>query len=128
TETAMKVAIQHWREKGMKSKNKIISRWMSYHGITMGALSMSGHISRREHFESILEKYPSVSAPYYYRDANGRTDEECDNFYAQELEKEILRVGSENIAAFIAEPIIGAAGGALTPSDNYFKKIKEVCE
>ncbi|MEI3605268.1 aspartate aminotransferase family protein [Pseudogracilibacillus sp. SE30717A] len=128
TETTMKIAIQYWQEKGIKTKTKIISRWMSYHGITMGALSMSGHISRRERFETLLDRYPSVSAPYYYRDANGRTTEQCDDYYAAELEKEILRVGSEHIAAFIAEPIVGAAGGALTPSKDYFKKIKAVCE
>lgn len=128
TETAMKIAIQHWQEKGIYTKTKIISRWMSYHGITMGALSMSGHIVRRERFETILESYPCLSAPYYYRDANGRTIEQCDNYYAEEFEREILRIGSENIAAFIAEPIVGAAGGALTPSNNYFKKMKEVCE
>src|SRR5690625_266842 len=128
TETAMKIAIQNWQEKGMKTKNKIISRWMSYHGITMGALSMSGHIGRRKNFESILKKYTSVSAPYYYREANEKDFEQCDQKYAEELEKEILRIGSEYIAAFIAEPIVGAAGGALTPSKNYFKKIKEVCD
>lgn len=128
TETAMKVAIQYWQEKGRKTKNKIISRWMSYHGITMGALSMSGHIARRERFESVLKSYPSVSAPYYYRDAVNRTIEECDDYYALELEKEILRVGKDNVAAFIAEPLVGAAGGALTPSDHYFQKIKAVCE
>ncbi len=128
TETAMKIAIQYWQEKGMKTKNKIISRWMSYHGITMGALSMSGHIQRRELFEPMLENYPSISAPYYYRDAEQRSIEECDDFYAQELEKEILRIGQDHIAAFIAEPIVGAAGGALTPSDGYFQKMKAVCD
>lgn len=128
TETAMKIAIQYWQEKGMKTKNKIISRWMSYHGITMGALSMSGHIQRRERFEPMLESYPSISAPYYYRDAGHRTIEECDDFYAQELEKEILRVGKDHIAAFIAEPMVGAAGGALTPSEGYFQKMKAVCD
>ncbi|MFS0645257.1 aspartate aminotransferase family protein [Siminovitchia sp. 179-K 8D1 HS] len=128
TETAMKIAIQYWQEQGIKTKNKIISRWMSYHGITMGALSMSGHIQRRERFEPMLENYPSVSPPYYYRDANGRTVEECDDAYAEELEKAILRVGKEHVAAFIAEPMIGAAGGALTPSDQYFRKIKAVCD
>ncbi|WP_339164923.1 aspartate aminotransferase family protein [Siminovitchia sp. FSL H7-0308] len=128
TETAMKIAIQYWQEQGRNTKNKIISRWMSYHGITMGALSMSGHIQRRERFEPMLENYPSVSAPYYYRDANGRTIEECDDDYAEELEKEIWRVGKEHIAAFIAEPLVGAAGGALTPSDQYFRKMKAVCD
>lgn len=128
TETAMKIAIQYWREKNIGTKTMFISRWMSYHGITLGALSLSGHISRRQHFEAILEKYPSISAPYYYRDANGKSVEQCDADYADELEKEILRVGRENIAAFIAEPIVGAAGGALTPSDHYFKKMKAICE
>ena len=128
TEMAMKIAIQYWQEKGIKTKNKIISRWMSYHGMTMGALSMSGHIQRRERFEPMLENYPSISAPYYYRDANHRTIEECDDYYAQELEKEILRVGKDHIAAFIAEPMVGAAGGALTPSDRYFQKMKAVCD
>ncbi|WP_217608823.1 aminotransferase class III-fold pyridoxal phosphate-dependent enzyme, partial [Bacillus sp. GbtcB15] len=52
TETAMKIAIQHWQEQGHFKKNKILSRWVSYHGITLGALSMSGHVSRRERFVS----------------------------------------------------------------------------
>ncbi len=128
TETAFKIAIQYWQEKGIPTKNKIISRWMSYHGITIGALGMSGHVGRRALFEPLLEKYPSISAPYYYRDGDGKTIEQCDDVYADELEKEILRIGSDQIAAFIAEPIIGAAGGALTPSKDYFKKIKAVCE
>lgn len=128
TETAMKIAIQYWQERGMETKTKIISRWMSYHGITMGALSMSGHIGRRKRFESTLQNYPSISAPYYYRDAKGRTIEQCDDDYALEFEKEILRVGKDNIAAFIAEPMVGAAGGVLTPSADYYKKIKAVCD
>lgn len=128
TETAMKIAIQHWQEKGKKTKNKIISRWMSYHGITLGALSMSGHINRRERFESILEKYPSISPPYYYRESSDRTREECDEDYAAEFESEILRIGKDNVAALIVEPIIGAAGGAITPSVQYYQKIKRICE
>jgi adenosylmethionine-8-amino-7-oxononanoate aminotransferase len=128
TETAMKIAIQYWQEKGQYKKTKIISRWMSYHGITMGALSMSGHLFRRERFELTLQKYPAVSAPYYYRDANGKTIEQCDEAYAMEFEKEILRIGEDSIAAFIAEPIVGAAGGALTPSETYFQKMKAICD
>lgn len=127
-ETALKIAIQYFQEKGQKTKNKIISRWMSYHGITMGALSMSGHIERRKRFETLLERYPSISAPYYYRDAIDKTIEQCDDMYARELEREILRLGEENVAAFIAEPIIGAAGGVLIPSENYYKKMKAICE
>ena len=58
TETAMKIAIQYWQDRNQPTKTFILSRWFSYHGITMGALSMSGHLKRRERFSSLLEKYP----------------------------------------------------------------------
>src|SRR5699024_3139446 len=128
TETAFKIAIQYWQEKGKMKKNKIISRQMSYHGITLGALAMSGHTGRREMFEEILEKYAILSAPYYYHDGIGRTIDECDDDYVEQFEREILRIGSENIAAFIAEPMVGAAGAVLTPTKNYVKKIKALCD
>lgn len=111
TETAMKIAIQYWQEKGQAQKDRIISRWTSYHGITMGALSMSGHVLRRQRFSSMLADYPSVSAPYTYRRPDNLTEEEWGLICAQELETEIRRIGEERVAAFIAEPIIGASGG-----------------
>lgn len=111
TETAMKIAIQYWQEKGQPQKDRIISRWTSYHGITMGALSMSGHVLRRQRFASMLADYPSVSAPYTYRRPDHLTEEEWGLLCAHELEMEIRRIGEERVAAFIAEPIIGASGG-----------------
>lgn len=128
TETAMKVAIQYWQEKGMYRKNRMISRWIGYHGITMGALSMSGHVKRRERFAPLLENYPSVSAPYCYRCPFHKSPTECNLFCAEELEREIKRIGQDQIAAFIAEPIIGASGAAITPPEGYYQKIKEICE
>ncbi|PGM52202.1 aspartate aminotransferase family protein [Bacillus sp. AFS053548] len=128
TETAMKLAIQHYQEKGMKGKNKILSRWMSYHGITIGALSMSGHPLRRQRFVPILEDYPSVSPPYCYRCPFNLEHPSCDLACATELETAIDRIGPEHIAAFIAEPIIGAAGGAIVPSKGYYQRIKAICE
>ncbi|PGS50946.1 aspartate aminotransferase family protein [Bacillus sp. AFS041924] len=128
TETAMKLAIQHYQEKGKKGKNKILSRWMSYHGITIGALSMSGHPLRRQRFVPILEDYPSVSPPYCYRCPHGLEHPSCDLACASELETAIDRIGPEHIAAFIAEPIIGAAGGAIVPSKGYYQRIKAICE
>lgn len=128
TETALKLAIQYWQEKNKPGKQKIISRWMSYHGITMGALSMSGHPIRRERFTGMLESYPSISPPYSYR----RQDELDDYSYGQacanELESTIRRQGANHIAAFIAEPIIGAAGAAIVPPDGYFQRLKQICE
>ena len=118
-ETAMKIALQYWQEKGHPNKKHFITRWKSYHGITMGALSLSGHSIRRQRFENMLEKYPSLSA-----------DLENDSLETQvtEFEKVIESTGASNIAAFIAEPIVGAAGTALTPKEEYYKKFKAVCD
>ncbi|WCK54966.1 aspartate aminotransferase family protein [Aneurinibacillus sp. Ricciae_BoGa-3] len=127
TETAMKIAIQYWQEQGRFSKTKVLSRWMSYHGITMGALSMSGHVLRRKRFVPLLHECPSIEPPYCYRCPYSRTYPGCGLQCAAELETAIHRVGAEHIAAFIAEPIIGAAGGAVTPPPDYYKRIKDIC-
>ncbi|MFX0111931.1 aspartate aminotransferase family protein [Bacillus pumilus] len=128
TETAMKIAIQHWQEQGKAEKNHIISRWMSYHGITLGALSMSGHIARRERFEPLLEKNPVLSPPYSYRSWLPKEEGKQAEWYVQEFKTVIQRIGKERIAAFIAEPIVGASGAALVPPDGYFEAMKRVCE
>ncbi|OLS37804.1 aspartate aminotransferase family protein [Bacillus sp. MRMR6] len=128
TETAMKMAIQYWQEKGIHTKTKILSRWVSYHGITLGALSMSGHPGRRERFISHLEDCPVIHPPYCYRCPYHLEAPSCQFLCAQELEPVISRRGSDNIAAFIAEPVIGAAGGAITPPKGYFELIKKICD
>lgn len=128
TETAQKIAIQYWQELGRRGKNRIISRWMSYHGITMGALSMSGHVLRRKRFVPLLEDYPLVQTPYPYRKPAHVSDEAYARDCADQLETAILRVGAEHVAAFIAEPVVGAAGGAVVPPDGYFQRIREICD
>lgn len=128
TETAMKIAIQYWQEQGIKTKNKILSRWMSYHGITIGALSMSGHTARRARFVPLLEDYPTISAPYCYRCPYDSSYPFCKLKCATELDQAIKRIGPENIAAFIAEPIVGAAAGAITPPEEYYRIIREICD
>lgn len=128
TETAMKMAIQYWQERGVQTKTKILSRWVSYHGITMGALSMSGHTGRRARFVPLLEDFPSINPPYCYRCPYNLEAPSCHYLCAQELETVIKRIGAEQIAAFIAEPVIGAAGGAIAPPKDYFKTIKKICE
>lgn len=128
TETAMKIAIQHWQEKGQPGKYKVLSRRMSYHGITLGALSMSGHVGRRRRFIPLLEECPVVAPPYCYRCPFHMEYPECGMTCADDLEAAINRIGAEHIAAFIAEPIVGAAGGAVVPPDGYYQKIKYICE
>ncbi|MFS0781529.1 aspartate aminotransferase family protein [Bacillus sp. 1P06AnD] len=127
TETAMKIAIQYWQEKGSPKKTKIISRWMSYHGITMGALSMSGHSFRRDRFVQLLESYPSISPPYCYRCPYGKEFPGCGLSCAAELRTMVNRIGKDNIAAFICEPVIGAAGGAIPSPPGYLKEIRQIC-
>jgi len=128
TETAQKIAIQYWQEQGRFTKNRIISRWMSYHGITMGALSMSGHVLRRKRFVPLLENYPAITGPYPYRKPEGLSMEAYALQCANELETAILRTGPEQVAAFIAEPVIGATAGAVVPPDGYFQRIREICD
>ncbi|MEH7480902.1 aspartate aminotransferase family protein [Neobacillus drentensis] len=128
TETAMKMAIQYWQEKGVQTKTKVLSRWVSYHGITLGALSMSGHTGRRARFVPLLEDFPVINPPYCYRCPYNLEAPNCGYLCAHELETAIKRIGAEQIAAFIAEPVIGAAGGAIAPPEDYYKVIKKICE
>jgi adenosylmethionine-8-amino-7-oxononanoate aminotransferase len=117
-ETAMKVAMQHFLERGQLNKTQFISRWKSYHGITMGALSLSGHLLRRQRFESSLQKFPGLSA-----DLENDPVEK----HEQEFRARIAQIGAKNIAAFVAEPIVGAAGTALTPAADYYPRMKSIC-
>lgn len=128
TETAMKMAIQYWQEKGIQTKTKVLSRWVSYHGITLGALSMSGHTARRARFVPLLEDFPVINPPYCYRCPYNLEASSCGYLCAHELETAINRIGAEKIAAFIAEPVIGAAGGAIDPPKDYYKVLKKICE
>lgn len=127
-ETAMKMAIQYWQEKGIQTKTKVLSRWVSYHGITLGALSLSGHTGRRARFVPLLEDFPVINPPYCYRCPYNLESPSCGYLCAKELELVIKRIGANHIAAFIAEPVIGAAGGAIAPPVDYFKTIKKICE
>lgn len=118
-ETAMKIALQYWQEKGYSNKNQFITREKSYHGITLGALSLSGHALRRARFEKVLHSQISL-----HSDLENDTVEQ----QTEEFIKTIEKIGSDNIAAFVAEPIVGAAGTALTPQPGYYERIKEICD
>ena len=119
TETALKIAIQYWREKGKPSKTRFISRQKSYHGITMGSLAVSGHQIRRRQFEKVLWNGPD----------NLKKDLEEDPLvqHLDELEAVIHKTGAGNIAGLLLEPVIGAAGTALVPPPGYYQAMKEIC-
>lgn len=130
TETAIKMARQYFVERdGKSSKWKIISKWNSYHGATLGSLSMTGSIGRRKIYDPLLNDFPKVTQFYHYRNPWGaKTLEETSILAAKELEAEILRHGPDNIAAFISEPVIGSAAPGAHPEKIYFEMVREICD
>ena len=127
-ETSLKLATQYWEELGETQKFKIISRWGSYHGASMGALALGGHTSRRKHFQQLIMHTPHIFPCYCYRCPFGKHSKTCDLECADSLERTIKYEGPESITAFIAEPIVGATAGAVIPKDGYWQRIKEICD
>lgn len=128
TETAIKMARAYFLERdGITSKFKIIARWNSFHGNTIGALSMTGHVARRRKYDPYLADFPHIVAPYCYRCPYDKTYPECGVKCAYALEEEILRQGPENVAGFIAEPVIGSAAPGVHPPKEYYSIIREIC-
>ena len=128
TETAMKLARQYHLEHGKAGKYRIVSRWISYHGNTLGALSMSGRPAWRKAFTPLLLNFPKIPAPYCYRCPMGKAYPECNVACADELERTICMEGSDSIAAFIAEPVIGTSAAGVTPPPEYYPRIREICD
>ncbi len=127
TEAAIKLAHQYHLEKGNPEKYMVVSRWQSYHGMSLGALSVSGHTLRREKFGSMLFNWPKIPAPLCYRCYFGKSYPDCDVECARILENVIRQAGSRYISCFIAEPIGGAASGAMTPVPEYYPIIRDIC-
>ena len=129
-EAALKLARQYFLEIGEPDRTHIIGRRQSYHGNTLGALGSGGNQWRRRQFEPLLPTHMSHISPcHYYRWANpGETPEAYGLRVANELEQEILRIGEGRVAAFVAEPVVGATMGAVPAVDGYYKRIREICD
>jgi adenosylmethionine-8-amino-7-oxononanoate aminotransferase len=128
-ESAVKLARNHHVLRGRGSKHVVLSRARSYHGATLFALSMSGVPRRQEPYLPYMrDDYPKVVAPYCFRCPLGLGYPGCDNACATDLERAILEVGPENVAAFISEPIVAAAGPGITPQPGYYERVREVCD
>ncbi len=129
TEAALKMARQYFLEIGQPDRKYVIARRQSYHGNTLGALSVGGNMWRRKQFEPLLITASHIAPVYQYRDQ--RPDETPEAYglrVANELETAILELGADSGAAFVAEPVVGATAGALAPVPGYFKRIREICD
>jgi hypothetical protein len=128
-ETALKMARQYHIERGAARRSHVISRRQSYHGNTLGALAVSGHISRRAPYEPLLVQTSQIDPCFEYRYARpGETSQAYGRRAAEALEAQILRLGPDTVMAFIAETVVGATTGAVPPVPGYFARIREICD
>ncbi len=128
-ESALKLARQYYLEIGEEQRHHVIARQQSYHGNTLGALATGGNVWRRKPFAPLLMETSHIEPCYEYRmRQSGESLADYGMRAANELEREIQRLGAENIMAFVAEPVVGATLGAVPPASGYFKRIREICD
>ena len=123
-ETLVKIAIEYQAACGRPEKTKIISRAPSYHGTTLAALALSGHESRRFGLDHALAPGPDVPAPYALR----CPDADVGGYCIRALKDKIQQEGADTVAGLLAEPIVGASGGALVPPDGYWPAVRALCD
>ena len=126
-EGALKIALQHFAARGLMQKRHFIARRRSWHGNTLGALSVSDFAQRRRAFEGSLIDVTFVSSANAYRCPDGVSGADLVAHLAAELEQAIVSAGPDRVAAFIFEPIVGAAGGVVPAPDGYARAIQAVC-
>jgi adenosylmethionine-8-amino-7-oxononanoate aminotransferase len=126
-ESCLKIALQYQTAIGRKSRRLFISRERSWHGNTLGALGLSGFSERTVAYEGAF--IPSIKIPpaNAYRPVPGATPETAGPAAAAELEAAILRAGAENVAAFVFEPVVGAAGGCVPAPPGYAQAVRDIC-
>ena len=125
-ESAMKFTRQYFKQTGRHGKYKFIARYGGYHGGTFGAMAASGTGPRKTPFEPHLTGFPKVFPPNHYRDRFA-TWEECNRFSAQSVEDVIVGEDPATVAGVIVEPVSNT-GGVITPTDEYFRILREICD
>ena len=127
-ETAIKLARQIHLERGEANRYRLISRWKSYHGLSLGALAATGRTGFRTPFAPMLPEDHHIPAPYCYRCSFGLTHPSCGLRCAAALEELILDLGPGTVSAFLAETVSGATIAAVPPPEGYFPRIREICD
>ena len=126
-ESAWKLARQYFKQIGQPDRVKAISRNLSYHGTTMGALSITGLESIKTVFEPLVPGTVKVPETNHYRCPTCRDEPHCSLHAADALEEAILREGPETVAAVFLEPVQNA-GGCFVPPPGYFDRVREICD
>lgn len=124
-ESAIKLVHQYHQSRGKGNKTQIIARWQSYHGNTIGSLSVGGDIKRRQLYSNLLMRSVHIDGPspsYLYADEDAHVTE-----LINQLKRQINEVGAHNIGAVMMESIVGSQQGAIVPPKNYFKAVQQVC-
>lgn len=128
TDDAARLARQYWVVKGQPQKHIIIGRWQAFHGDNIFAVSISGLSARRRIYTPMFRDMPKIPPAFCYRCPFEKTYPECNLLCARSLEDAICQAGPENVAAFIAEPVVGSALAACPAPPGYFQKIREICD
>ncbi|KAL3426337.1 aminotransferase class-III [Phlyctema vagabunda] len=130
-ESAIKVARQYFFELGQKERMFFVSRRQAYHGNSIGSMSLSTNRARKIPYEGAVTlphvAYVEPAYAYQYQ----RTDESEDQYVGRllrGLEQEFLRIGPKRVAAFVAEPVVGATAGCVTAPTGYFKGVRRLCD
>jgi adenosylmethionine-8-amino-7-oxononanoate aminotransferase len=127
TETAIKLARQFHLERGQQDRYRVLSRRQSYHGSTLGAMSVSGNVARRTPYEPLLAEWGHIAPCYCYRCPFEKTFPQCELACANDLQTLLEQSQKENAAGFIFEPVAGATLGAAAPPEGYASRIAEIC-
>ena len=127
TDSNIKLARYYWKLKGKPDKTKVISRIWGYHGVTMAAMCATGIPAYWPMFEPRIPGFSHIPSPYPYLYEAPEGSRSQGIAAADELEKQILEEGPDSVAMFIAEPVQGA-GGVIVPQEDYFKRIREICD
>ncbi|MBX2868868.1 MAG: aminotransferase class III-fold pyridoxal phosphate-dependent enzyme [Acidiferrobacterales bacterium] len=125
-DTAVRMLQHYFNRKGLPSKKRILSRVGAYHGSTYMAIAMTTP-AYRDGWDSADHLVDFLSSPYPYRRPENMTVDEFSDFLIEEMVETIEKIGAENIAGFIAEPIMGA-GGVIVPPEGYHRRAWEICQ
>src|SRR5437867_4125727 len=127
TETAIKLVRQYHFESGQKNRYRVLSRRQSYHGSTLGAMSVSGNVARRAPYEPLIAEWGHIAPCFCYHCPFEKTFPQCELACADDLELHLLEHQSRKSAAFLFEPVVGATLGAAVPPEGYAARVAEIC-